>query len=97
MSQEDKGDFFIKVEAKAQFVAERYAFVVVLTSVNVEMRQRPFLKTFLQRKSFFAPNVIWYYFGQILKSEVIFYFRMRALSFLHAQLTVWCFFWKLIA
>ena len=38
------------------------------------MRQRPFLKTFLQRKSFFAPNVIWYYFGQILKSEVIFYF-----------------------
>ena len=84
--------FYKKSRPRLQFVAERYAFVVVLTSVNVEMRQRPFLKTFLQRKSFFAPNVIWYYFGQILKSEVIFYFRMRALSFLHAQLTVWCFF-----
>ena len=41
------------------------------------MRQRPFLKTFLQRKCFFAPNVIWYYFGQILKSEVIFFLNAR--------------------
>ena len=66
--------FYKKSRPRLQFVAERYAFVVVLTNVNVEMRQRPFLKTFLQRKSFFAPNVIWYYFGQILKSEVIFLF-----------------------
>ena len=66
--------FYKKSRPRLQFVAERYAFVVVLTSVNVEMRQRPFLKTFLQRKCFFAPNVIWYHFGQILKSEVTFYF-----------------------
>ena len=56
------------------------------------MRERLFFKTFLRRKCFFASNVIWYHFGQILKSEVIFYFWMRALSFLDAQLTVWCFF-----
>ena len=56
------------------------------------MRERLFFKTFLRRKCFFAPNVIWYHFGQILKSEVTFYFWMRTLSFLDAQLTVWCFF-----
>ena len=57
-----------------RFVAEKFAFVVVLTSVNVEMRERLFFNTFLRRKCFFASNVIWYHFGQILKSEVIFLF-----------------------
>ena len=87
-----KAIFYKKSRPRLQFVAEKSAFVVVLTSVNVEMRERLFFKTFLRRKCFFAPNVNWYHFGQILKSEVTFYFWMRTLSFLDAQLTVWCFF-----